>query len=313
MTALRNLLLALATFAPVAGFAATLPTGAEFSDSVASGKANLETFDFAGAGFWRLPPGERIQWLQPALMDSQIAFNPGVDPCAPEMQRRGRSMIWISVLLQAADEAEWTRNAGALRTRIAKLDAELAAAKPMGESSDPRVAELLARFGRDQAVRGMSQEKWAEGLPPIAAKIWGLAFISRWQAIDCANTAWLKTQLAEIGWFSIPKFGAEADTAAWHLVQHADREPDFQRRMLKELEALPQGHTDAKRIGYLWDRVALADKRPQRYGTQGQCIEGVWKPMDVEDPEHLDERRKALGMEPIAEHALLNTRTGCSK
>lgn len=83
--------------------------------------------------------------------------------------------------------------------------------------------------------------------------------------------------------------------------------------MLKELEALPKGHTDSKRIGYLWDRVALADKRLQRYGTQGQCTGGIWTPKEVEDPEHLDERRKALGMEPIAEHAKVVSREACSK
>jgi hypothetical protein len=224
-------------------------------------------------------------------------------------------MIWLMLLNQTSDEAEWSANALALRERLKQLDAELAAVKSPAQSNDPRVAELFARFTRDQAIRGVLMEpKWTQGLPPLAAKNWFGAILSRWTAIDCDNTAWLKTQLNDIRWFDIPTYGAEAETAAWHLVQHADREPAFQHHMLELLQGLPKGHADPKRIAYLWDRVALADKKPQRYGTQGQCLDtGVWKPLDVEDPEHLDQRRAAVGMEPIAEHAKTVWREACPK
>jgi hypothetical protein len=308
------LVLAGCTAAPPPPSGPTLPSGAAFAESVASGKTNPETFDFAAAGYWRFTDFERIQWRQPTLDASMRTFTGAVDPCTPVSQRQAASMVWMMLLTQAGSEAEWADNASALRARLAQLDAELAAVRAQTTSSDPRVAELLERFARDQAVRGVfTQPKWTEGLPPLAANNWGLAFVSRFAAIDCANTAWLKTQLATIRWFDIPAYGGEADNAAWHLVQHADREPDFQRRMLKELEALPKGHTDPKRIGYLWDRVARADKRLQRYGTQGQCTNGQWKPFEVEDPDHLDERRKALGMEPIAEHERLVSREACPK
>ena len=74
------------------------------------------------------------------------------------------------------------------------------------------------------------------------------------------------------------------------------------------------GKTERKRIGYLCDRVAIADKRLQRHGTEGQCTdERTWKPHEVEDPEHLDERRVQLGMKPIAEHAMELWRDHCPK
>lgn len=234
----------------------------------------------------------------------------------PESQRQGASITWLVLLQQAPDADEWTKAAQLLRKQLTTLDAALAAAAPAAKpNADPRVTELLARYARDQAVRGVFiEKKWTEGMPPLALNNWLPAFSSRMTAIDCSNTAWLKVQLKEIHWFDIPTYGAEADTAAWHLVQHADREPAFQRHMLKELEALPPGKTDRKRIGYLWDRVAIADKRLQRYGTQGQCTDkGTWKPNEVEDPEHLDERRAQLGMKPMAEHALEMWRDVCPK
>jgi hypothetical protein len=323
MPAIRHSFLAAVAIAALTACAATPPTdpppalppsGATFAQWVTTGEANPETFDFSGAGYWRLTDMQRIQWRQPTLDAAMRVFTAGVDPCPPDNQRLGASVTWMMLLTQSSSEAQWMENATALRARLAQLDGELAVANASGTSSDPRVAELLERFARDQAVRHViTDKKWVEGLPPLAANNWGMAHVSRMTAIDCANTVWLKAQLAEIRWFDIPTYGADADNAAWHLVQHADREPDFQRRMLKELEALPKGHTDAKRIGYLWDRVARADKRLQRYGTQGTCTNGQWKPFEVEDPEHLDERRKSLGMEPIAEHEKLVSREACPK
>ena len=138
-----------------------------------------------------------------------------------------------------------------------------------------------------------------------------MAALTRMTAIDCDNTAWLKQQLPRIGWFTIPKYGEEADKAAWHLVQHADREPAFQVEMLARLQALPPGETSGTRIGYLWDRVATKKGQPQRYGTQGQCKGDQWVPNESEDPANLDKRRASLGMEPIAEHAKTVYREAC--
>jgi hypothetical protein len=74
---------------------------------------------------------------------------------------------------------------------------------------------------------------------------------------------------------------------------------------------LPPGETDGRRLGLLFDRVARASGRLQRYGTQGQCRDGRWTPFESEDPEHLDERRAAIGLEPIAEHMETASRNAC--
>ncbi len=53
-------------------------------------------------------------------------------------------------------------------------------------------------------------------------------------------------------------------------------------------------------IAYLSDRVAVAEGRPQKYGTQFQGP----KPMPIEDEARVDERRAALGLESMADYAL---------
>lgn len=294
--------------------AAAMPAPAEFASAVLAGNTNPETFDFAAHGFWRLPKNEQMTWY--VGVAQPLGFGkPAADGCAIEAQRTYAATMWLIIATQAADAADWRLNALALRARLGELDAHLSKAAPAAPSANPLVQELLVRFARDQAVRGVFTEpRWTNGLPPLALKNWGPVFATRIGAIDCDNTAWLRKQLASIGWFSIPKYGEEADTAAWHLVQHADLTRDFQREMLVKLEALPRGDTDPKRVGYLWDRVALSEGRPQRYGTQGKCeTDGTWKPFDSEDPEHLDERRKSLGMDPIAEHAKVVWREACPK
>jgi hypothetical protein len=52
----------------------------------------------------------------------------------------------------------------------------------------------------------------------------------------------------------------------------------------------------------LEDRVRMFEGRPQLYGTQLEPDdEGRPRPYPIEDPEGVDERRRAVGLEPLAE------------
>ena len=50
------------------------------------------------------------------------------------------------------------------------------------------------------------------------------------------------------------------------------------------------------------DRVLVSDGKPQIYGTQGMEKNGVIVPYPIEDEEHVDKRRKSIGLGPIDEH-----------
>lgn len=49
-------------------------------------------------------------------------------------------------------------------------------------------------------------------------------------------------------------------------------------------------------LAYLTDRVLLAEGQPQEYGTQVR--DG--RPRELRAPESVDERRAAVGLEPLA-------------
>ncbi|MGW9448705.1 DUF6624 domain-containing protein [Streptomyces sp. NPDC055632] len=123
--------------------------------------------------------------------------------------------------------------------------------------------------------------------------------------IDVANTAWLKQIVARHGWPGIALVGEQGADEAWLLVQHADLDPDFQRHALGLLEqAVDAGDALPRHLAYLTDRVLVAAGELQVYGTQyTQDPDGSnLRPYPVTDPDQLDARRIAAGLEPAAEY-----------
>jgi hypothetical protein len=281
---------------------ARTPIPATFVADIRAGRVDLATYDFARKGYWNRSADDRILWL--ADVEHKLgALAPDINKgCGHEVQRTSVAMMYLILLVQASDGATWSANAKALRIRLAQLDASLRATAPKAGHQQRLVAELKARVAHDQAVRILYDEQSSQGLPPLAAGLWGPLKTTRMSAVDCDNTAWLRMQMQQIGWFDIPTYGEEADHDAWLLVQHADLTPDFQRSTLAHLEGLPPGRTNIKNLAFLWDRIASGEGRPQRYGTQGHCAgPGSWQPNPSEDPAHLDERRMQVGLNPEAE------------
>jgi hypothetical protein len=118
------------------------------------------------------------------------------------------------------------------------------------------------------------------------------------EALSVRHTRRMKQILQRYGWPTNSLVGEEAAGAAWLLVQHADHDPAFQRRVLELIEPLvAPGEVKASHYAYLWDRT----HDPQRYGTQGDCVaRGVWAPRTIEALAEVDARRQAVGIFPAA-------------
>jgi hypothetical protein len=130
-----------------------------------------------------------------------------------------------------------------------------------------------------------------------------LAAAEHLRAVDAANTARMKRIVAERGWPGRSLVGEDGAQAAWLLVQHADHDPTFQRACLELLsQAVQAGEADARQQAYLTDRVLLAEGNPQRYGTQFRLVGGSWQPRPLTDPDQVDERRRQVGLGPLADY-----------
>lgn len=174
------------------------------------------------------------------------------------------------------------------------------------EAKDARLAQLYRRAAEDNFVRfgfsGFSRATFAAGLSQAALDLVDVQVAKDAAMVDRANLAWLKEALAIHGWFKISTDGAGADSAAWLLAQHADADPVFQQQVLDLLKPLAaSGESDPGNYAYLYDRVAVAARRPQRYATQGSCFgPGDWRPDPLEDAAEVDSLREAVGIGPLA-------------
>lgn len=166
--------------------------------------------------------------------------------------------------------AKWTAIVSRVRTSFAAFEKSLA---------EPALRrELLALADKDQRAHDAEREI---------------------EAVEREITVRMREIVAKVGWPTKSMVGSDGSSAAWLLVQHADHDLAFQRACLEKMEPLVQsGEAAGKDFAYLWDRVAVSEGRPQRYGTQldGDDV------FPLEDPGHVDARRKALGMSTLAEY-----------
>lgn len=174
-------------------------------------------------------------------------------------------------------------------------------------ATDPRVRELLGRAARDQLLRRgweVGGEAWPEPPTPGARGRFNSLLGKQACEIDHDNTEWLKADVAANGWYLISIHGEAASRAAWLMAQHADRDRRFQRHVLALLEPLvATGETSTSNYAYLYDRIAVGENRPQRYGSQGRCVaKGVWAPNDLEDPEQVQALRDKADLGSLAEY-----------
>lgn len=154
-------------------------------------------------------------------------------------------------------------------------------------------AELVRRADIDQQARGFV----IRGDEPTEAEVEHL------HRVDEDNTAWLEAVVNEHGWPGFCLVGEKGANAAWLLAQHADQRPELQRRWLPLLRAAVEaGDADPSVLAYLDDRVALADRRPQRHGTQRIGLDRDKVHLaPLEDPQRVNEYRQAVGLNPLTD------------
>jgi hypothetical protein len=114
--------------------------------------------------------------------------------------------------------------------------------------------------------------------------------------LDDRLSAELMTLLPPEGWFYTSVYGEDAARAAFLIVQHGDAA--LQRRFVPVLEPLvAEGEVEGTRYALMYDRLALDEGRPQRYGTQMTCRNARWviDYDNLEDPENVQARRDAVG------------------
>jgi hypothetical protein len=152
--------------------------------------------------------------------------------------------------------------------------------------------ELLQRVAEEQRLRA----EWIDRKDDAQ-------FTAHIAEIDVQNTIWLEKIIKQYGLPRHSLVGEDGANAIFLIAQHSP-DLEFQKKCLRLMElALDEGEASALHLAYLTDRVRIREGKPQLYGTQGQSqSSGVIVPLPIEDEQNVDERRKAIGLEPIAEY-----------
>lgn len=118
------------------------------------------------------------------------------------------------------------------------------------------------------------------------------------------NTIVVKKYFEEYGFPGIKENGKDTTLHFWLLVQHSDYDVDFQNQVLKAMEKdLATKNVTLSEYAYLYDRVKKNQNKPQLYGTQMVWdSHGVHIPYNLESPENVNERRKAMGLNSIEDY-----------
>lgn len=153
-------------------------------------------------------------------------------------------------------------------------------------------AELIKMDDYDQAVRAelAADGSLFDGYHP------------RMAAVHDANAARLRAIIAAHGWPSESLVGVDGARAAHRIAQHSINHPEFMRECRRLLdEASTKGDVPRWQFAFIDDRIRMFEGLPQRYGTQWIDGPNGPEPYTIEDPEHVEERRAALGLPSLAE------------
>jgi hypothetical protein len=172
---------------------------------------------------------------------------------------------------------------------------------PKGGDLDLK-AELEAMFESDQFQRlKMDEIGKRYGYDSAEMKaVW-----EKQRLIDEANIARLVEIIAAHGWPGRTLVGEKGSLAAFLVLQHADY--SYQKIYLPLVrKAVAAGELRPGNLALLEDRVLMREGKKQIFGTQLRSNDkGALEFWPIEDEPNVDQRRKDVGLPPLAEYAKL--------
>ena len=166
--------------------------------------------------------------------------------------------------------------------------------------SQPQLRDELIRMSK--LDEQMNVFRSVSKRPPLPPNTGGISIGARMEpGANEANARRLREIIAQYGWPTVSMVGVRGATAAG-MIAIAYRDTAFQAEVLSLMEPLLQrDEVPAMYYAALFD----AEHTPQRYGNNMECRDGRFEPTKpVEDPQHLAERRAALGLPKLPEYCV---------
>jgi len=164
----------------------------------------------------------------------------------------------------------------------------------------PLIAKLDTIFERDQGFRRRADsiyKKFGQGSKELTA-LW-----NEGRTIDSINLVEVQKILDTRGWLGPDVIGPKGCQTLFIVIQHADL-PVQKKYFPLMQEAVAQHKLEPSSFALLKDRIDLREGRKQTYGSQILRDPKTGEPFvaPLLDPDHVDERRKSVGLQPISEY-----------
>lgn len=150
-------------------------------------------------------------------------------------------------------------------------------------------------------------QKYRKMVPDVEAK-YGMNskdMFEFWKTInrvDSLNLIEVSKILDTYGWLGAEVVGQKGSDALFLVIQHANL--DTQEKYLPMMrDAVKGGRAKGSSLALLEDRVAMRQRRKQIYGSQIIRDEnGVYQIAPIEDEANVNERRAAVGLQPLEDY-----------
>lgn len=135
------------------------------------------------------------------------------------------------------------------------------------------------------------------------------AYHPEMEKVHIKNAKALKKLIDKMGFPVLSNAGEDGVRKSWLIIHHAISLPDFMKSSLIEMRlAASEKDYLLELLAYTEDRVAYFAGRKQLYGTNCDWQDGELKPTPIEDQDKVNLRRKSIGLPPLGEVSLGNSK-----
>ncbi|RPD49436.1 hypothetical protein DNI29_01125 [Hymenobacter sediminis] len=182
---------------------------------------------------------------------------------------------------------------------LAKLEA--AVARTEANYNKPLKQQLDSIYASDQGGRlkyDAIEKQYGIKSPEMTA-LW-----KEIEATDARNLQRITKLLDTHGWPTKAEVGNTGTSTVFLVIQHSDLATQ-EKYFSMAKQAAERGDLSKPALALLQDRILIGQGKPQIYGSQLHTDPTTGKTVfsPIEDEAHVDERRAAIGMEPLASYA----------
>lgn len=164
---------------------------------------------------------------------------------------------------------------------------------PSFELREELLTELRKMFNEDQKIR----------FHIINSENQNPEDVQLMEEVDQQHFDRLKDIIEVYGWPGYQLIGEEGSNDMWLLIQHQDKNLEFQKKCLILLKkAVDKKNASFINYAYLLDRTLKNEGKPQVYGTQWSMMNGKYSLEPIDDFNNLNDRRRHAGLPPIEEY-----------